>query len=36
MGSQVIHASDVEASHGVFKPLTSQLGVAGLKLNQLG
>ena len=35
MGSQVIHASDVEASHGVFKPLTAQLGVAGFKLNQL-
>ncbi len=35
MGSQVIHASDVEARHGVFRPLTDQLGVAGFKLNQL-
>jgi quercetin dioxygenase-like cupin family protein len=35
MGSQVVHASDVEAQHGVFKPLTAQLGVAGFKLNQL-
>lgn len=35
MGSQVIHASDVDASHGVFKPLTAKLGVAGFKLNQL-
>ena len=35
MGSQVVHASDVEAKHGVFKPLTAELGVAGFKLNQL-
>lgn len=35
MGSQVIHASEVEAKHGVFKPLTAELGVAGFKLNQL-
>ncbi len=35
MGSQVIHADDVETQHGVFKPLTAQLGVAGFKLNQL-
>jgi len=35
MGSQVIHASEVEPQHGVFKPLTAQLGVAGFKLNQL-
>lgn len=35
MGSRVIHASEVEAQHGVFRPLTAQLGVAGFKLNQL-
>jgi quercetin dioxygenase-like cupin family protein len=35
MGSQVIHASDVEAHNGIFKPLTAELGVAGFKLNQL-
>jgi quercetin dioxygenase-like cupin family protein len=35
MGSQVIHAGDVEAKNGVFKPLTAELGVAGFKLNQL-
>ena len=35
MGSQVIHASDIEASHGVFRPLTAALGVAGFKVNQL-
>ena len=35
MGSQVVHASDVEAQHGVFRPLTAQLGVAGFKINQL-
>lgn len=35
MAAQVIHASDVEASHGVFKPLTASLGVAGFKVNQL-
>ena len=32
---QVIHASDVEAKHDVFRPLTAQLGVAGFKINQL-
>lgn len=35
MASKVIHASDVEASHGVFRPLTGPLGVAGFKVNQL-
>jgi quercetin dioxygenase-like cupin family protein len=35
MGSQVIHAGDIEAHNGIFKPLTGQLGVAGFKLNQL-
>ncbi len=36
MGShQVVHASDVEASHGVFRALTGPLGVAGFKVNQL-
>jgi quercetin dioxygenase-like cupin family protein len=35
MGSQVVHAGDVEAMHGVFKPLTAALGVAGFKINQL-
>lgn len=36
MGShQVIHASDVEAQHGVFRGLTDQLGVAGFRVNQL-
>ena len=32
---QVIHASDVEAKHDVFRPLTAELGVAGFKINQL-
>lgn len=36
MGShQVVHAGDVEASHGVFRALTDQLGVAGFRVNQL-
>ena len=35
MGSQVVHASEVESPNGVFKPLAAQLGVAGFKLNQL-
>jgi len=35
MGSQVVHTSDVEASHGVFRALTDKLGVAGFKINQL-
>jgi len=33
--SQVIHAGDVEAQHGVFRALTDQLGVAGFRINQL-
>jgi quercetin dioxygenase-like cupin family protein len=33
--SQVVHTSEVEASHGVFRPLTDRLGVAGFKINQL-
>lgn len=32
---QVVHAGDVEASHGVFRALTDQLGVAGFRVNQL-
>ncbi len=32
---QVVHASDVEAHHGVFRALTDQLGVAGFRINQL-
>lgn len=32
---QVVHASDVAASHGVFRALTDQLGVAGFRINQL-
>ncbi len=36
MGShQVVHASDVEASHGVFRALTDELGVGGFRVNQL-
>jgi len=35
MGSHVIHTNDIEAKHGVFRPLTAELGVAGFKLNQL-
>ncbi len=35
MGSQVVHTSDIEASHGVFRALTDKLGVAGFKINQL-
>lgn len=32
---QVVHAGDVEASHGVFRALTDPLGVAGFRVNQL-
>ena len=32
---QVVHSSDVEAQHGVFRALTDQLGVAGFRINQL-
>lgn len=36
MGShQVVHASEVEAQHGVFRALTDRLGVAGFRVNQL-
>ena len=35
MGSQVVHTSDIEASHGVFRALTDKLGVAGFRINQL-
>lgn len=36
MGShQVVHAGDVEASHGVFRALSGRLGVAGFRVNQL-
>ena len=35
MGSKIVHTNDVEAKHGVFKPLTAELGVAGFKINQL-
>lgn len=32
---QVVHAGDVEASHGVFRALTDRLGVTGFRVNQL-
>lgn len=32
---QVVHASEVEAQHGVFRALTDRLGVAGFRVNQL-
>jgi quercetin dioxygenase-like cupin family protein len=35
MGSQVVHASEIESPNGVFRPLTDKLGVAGFKINQL-
>lgn len=35
MGSIVIHTSEVEAHHGVFRPLTDRLGVSGFRVNQL-
>jgi quercetin dioxygenase-like cupin family protein len=35
MAHAVVHASDVEAQHGVFKPLTTPLGVGAFKINQL-
>jgi quercetin dioxygenase-like cupin family protein len=37
MGSAhtVVHARDVEAHHGVFRPLSDPLGVTGFRVNQL-
>lgn len=35
MSALVVHADDVEASHGVFRPLTDPLGVSGFRVNQL-
>ncbi|HZT84140.1 MAG TPA: cupin domain-containing protein [Gaiellaceae bacterium] len=32
---QVVHTSEVEASHGVFRALTDRLGVADFRVNQL-
>jgi quercetin dioxygenase-like cupin family protein len=32
---QVVHASEVEAQHGVFRALSDRLGVAGFRVNQL-
>jgi quercetin dioxygenase-like cupin family protein len=32
---RVVHASDVEAQHGVFRALTDELGVGGFRINQL-
>ena len=35
MGAVVVHAEDVEAQHGVFRPLTDPLGVSGFRVNRL-
>lgn len=35
MGAAVVHADDVEASHGVFRALTDPLGVSGFRVNRL-
>jgi hypothetical protein len=35
MAHQVIDASEVEASHGVFRGLSAPLGVSAFKINRL-
>lgn len=35
MSCAVVHATDVEASRGVFRALTDTLGVSGFRVNQL-
>jgi quercetin dioxygenase-like cupin family protein len=35
MPHAVVNASDVEAMHGVFRPLTSALGVSAFRINRL-
>ena len=35
MAHKVVQAGEIEARHGVFRPLTEPLGVAAFKVNQL-
>ena len=35
MGYEVVHADEVEARHGVFRPLTDPLGVSRFRVNRL-
>lgn len=35
MGFTVVHADDVEAQHGIFRPFTDALGVGGFRINRL-
>jgi quercetin dioxygenase-like cupin family protein len=35
MSYQVIHADEIEAQHGVFRPLSAPLGVGAFKVNRL-